>query len=68
MVVNYLNPGRARLCPYETDSILVVDAYAVLPQSVSGKGLEPIARWNAQVLQCHRRVELVQFSVRHAPQ
>ena len=54
MVVNYLNPGRARLCPYETDSILVVDAYAVLPQSVSGKGLEPIARWNAKVLQCHR--------------
>ena len=53
MVVNYFDSGRARLCPYETDSILVVDANAVLPQSVCGKGLKPISRWNAKVLQGH---------------
>ena len=53
MVVNNLDPGRARLCPYKTDSILVIDAYAVLPQSVCGKGLKPISRWNAKVLQGH---------------
>jgi hypothetical protein len=46
MVIRYLYVGRAGAIfwPLETDTPLLVDAYAVLPHAVATQSLEVVAR------------------------
>lgn len=57
MVVNDLDRIGSVLCPHETDSPLVVDAYAVLPFAIIFQRFEPVG-W--RYLQVSQRLRLVQ--------
>ena len=51
MIVSYLDLDRTGISPDEADAIPVIDANAVLPASVSGQSLEPIAGRHAEIIQ-----------------
>ena len=67
MIVSYLHFSGASVSPYETETIPVVDADAVLPSSIPGKLLKPIARRYTKISQDIRRVELIQLTLGHFP-
>ena len=67
MIVSYLHFSGASVSPYETETIPVVDADAVLPPSIPGKLLKPIAKRYAKISQDSRRVELIQLTLGHSP-
>ena len=48
--------------PPEADAPLIVDADAVLPAPVPPELLEPVARWDPEVVQGHGCVELPQLA------
>jgi len=53
--------------PAETDSILLIDADAVLSLSISHETLQPIARWDRELPQVADPVKLSQFPANHCP-
>ena len=52
--------GMACLPP-ETDAVLIVDAYAVLPATTGTKRLTPVARGNGKIAEIADSVQLVQL-------
>lgn len=67
MVVRYLDFGRARISPNETDEIPIVYSNAKLPASISNQSFEPVARRNAEIAQNGCGIELIQLSLGHTP-
>lgn len=51
VVVNDLHLLRSGVGPHEADPPLVVDPDAVLTRSIAFEGLEPVPRWDAEVLE-----------------
>ena len=62
MVVSYFNADGARVRPYETDAVLIVDANTVFPASVASQSLEPVARRYTKIAQDGGGIELVKLS------
>jgi hypothetical protein len=67
VVVDDLYPCGLCVDPFEADSVLVVDADAVLAGPVAGKALESIAGGNSQFLQALDRIQLIQFPAGYRP-
>jgi hypothetical protein len=67
VIVSYLHFRGASVSPHETETIPIVDADAVLPPSIPGKLLKPIARRYTKVSQDSHRVELIQLTLGHSP-
>ena len=59
MIVSYFDVGGARVGPYETDAILVVDSNAVFPAPISSQSLKPVTRRYAKIVHNNGRIELV---------
>jgi hypothetical protein len=55
------------ILPPETDPVLLVDANAVLPLTVSAKPFQPVARRDPQLGQVADPVQLVQLAARDRP-
>ena len=64
VIINDFYVQRFAIVPSETETPLLVDADAPLTHAVSLKGLQPISRRIAQVLNRQRSVELTQLSQR----
>ena len=64
MVIHNLNIFRFVAGPFETNSPLVVDAYAVLSLAVAFQRLEAIAGRNQQILQAAGLAQLQQLAPR----
>jgi hypothetical protein len=58
---------RTRVGPSKTDTVLIVDADAVLAFAISLQGLESIARRIPQVVEATRVVERVELSTCDGP-
>src|SRR5262245_3529080 len=57
VVVDDLDVFRASVCPGEADPPLVVDPDAVLAPSAPLERLQPVARWDAKVVESHCGIE-----------
>jgi hypothetical protein len=64
VIIGDFNFAWPELGPSEADSVLIVDADAVLSLAVSGKGFEAIAWGDTEVLERLGLVELFQLSQR----
>lgn len=67
MVVCNFNINWTRLCPFETDPILVIDANAMLTFSFSCERLQMISRRYEQLVKIDNRIKLIKFSRRNFP-
>jgi hypothetical protein len=68
MIVRNLNRIRAAVSPNETDSVLIVNANAVLPFAVALELLQVVAWWNQKISQCHGDMNHQELSESHSPQ
>jgi len=64
VIINDLDFICVTIKPFETDTPLVIDAYAVLTVTVSAQGLQPVTRWYKQILQRSCPVQIIQFAPR----
>jgi hypothetical protein len=62
MVIHHFNIFCASFRPPKADAPLIVNAYAILPNSVALKGLKTIAGRDSQITQLCGNIELPQFS------
>jgi hypothetical protein len=62
VVIPYLNVIGVTVPPPETDTPLVVDAYAVFTNAMTLELLEPVSRRQSQVSQSLRRIKYQEFS------
>src|SRR5699024_8785712 len=62
VVVNDLHLLRSGVRPYETYPPLVVDPDAVLPNPITFESFEPVAGWDAEVLDGLRRSHLTKLA------
>jgi hypothetical protein len=65
VVVDDFDVFSSRILPAETDTPMIVNPYAELPSALASQYLQPIARWNSQVLQAHSDLELSKFPSRY---
>lgn len=65
MVICDLHIEGITSLPHETDSPLLVDADTVLSGSISFQALQPVSRWNAQVVQCIGVVQHTELAPRN---
>lgn len=65
MVVGYLHFVGSISLPDEADSVLVIDANAVLPGPISSKSLQPIPGWRSEIAKPNAEVELIELSQSH---
>jgi hypothetical protein len=49
------------LLPTKADPVLFIDPDAVLPLTVSAESLQPIPRWNAQLLEILHPIQLIEL-------
>ena len=68
MVIRDLHPLRSVIGPDETDPVLVVDPDAVLPLPVLAERLQMVPWWDSQGGQGDCGVQLVELTLRDAPQ
>jgi hypothetical protein len=61
VVVHNLNLVSVPIFPLKADSILVIDANAVLAFSIASEALQPIAGRHGQVAQCSGGIQQLQF-------
>ena len=61
MVIHNLDFFRARICPFENDSPLVIDPNGVPTTAPSPESFETVPRRNRQICQESGPVELYQF-------
>jgi len=57
VIVRDLHPASASLTPLETDSVLLVDANAMLAFPISFEPLQPVAGRQSQVAQRSGRIQ-----------
>jgi len=57
VVVHDLDIPSSILAPFEANAPLIIDANAMLTAPTAVQGLEPVARWNAQILEPFRCVK-----------
>ncbi len=62
MVINYLDIFRARGSPAEAQTVLIVYADAVLPLTIATERFQPIARWDTEIFEPGRNLELPQLA------
>jgi hypothetical protein len=48
VVIDDFHIYRTLIGPSETNSVLIIDADAVLPLAISSQNLQPVPRWRAQ--------------------
>ena len=65
MIVQYLNINRIAFDPAETNSPLIVDPNTVPSRSITSQNLQPVPRNRAQIGNCNRRIQLVEFAFGH---
>jgi hypothetical protein len=63
VVIKNFNVLSPSLGPSETDAPLVVYPDAVLPLPIAREGLEPVARWNSQVIQKVSGIDHQEFAM-----
>ena len=68
MVVHDLDVLRPIVSPDKANSELIIDSDAVLPCTVSPKGLQSIAGGHPQFLQTDNRIQVLKFSDSHRPE
>jgi hypothetical protein len=61
--VDWTFPG-----PGEANTELVVHANRMLPNPISLQGLQPISRWDAEIVQRNRGIQILQFAPRDPEQ
>ena len=61
MIVGDFDLIHPLLRPAEAEAVLLVDADAVLPNAIAGKGFQTIARWRFQVVEASGGMENQQF-------
>lgn len=61
MVIRDFNIVSVSLDESEADAPLIVDGDRILAHSVSGEFVESIPRWNPQVIQSYRQVDVFEF-------
>lgn len=64
MAVHDFNVHGMSADPTKADSPLIVDTDAVLSGAVTFQDLEPVAKWDAQILQTPRLVEVQEPTAR----
>ena len=64
MLIDYLYSFRACRCPTEANTVLIIHPDAVLPLSVATECLHPISRWDTEILERCRNLELPQLPTR----
>jgi hypothetical protein len=68
VVVRDLDVLDMAILPAEADSVLLVDADAVLAFPVAAESLEPVARWRCEFEQRTDSVQLVELAPGHWPE
>jgi hypothetical protein len=68
MIVDDLNVFGTDGCPSEADPALLVDSHAMLTFAIAFERFEPVPRGRTQVIQCFRRIELIQLASRNRPE
>ena len=63
MIICYFNAIRIAIAPFETNSPLVVNAYAVLTFPMAFQGLQLISGWNSQINEFHCSIKNYQLPV-----
>jgi hypothetical protein len=56
---------RSVCLPLKADAPLIVDADAVLTQSISLQGFQPVSGWDAKIIDSDCSVKLVELSRSH---
>lgn len=51
VVIDDFHIYRALIGPFEANSVLIIDAYTVLPLAIASQHLQPVPRWRAQEIQ-----------------
>jgi hypothetical protein len=67
MIVNHLNLRRTFGAPPKNDSPLVVDAHGMHAFQGTFERLQPVAKWNGQVLQANGCVQVLELPLCRAP-
>ena len=62
VVIGYLHIADSVVGPDETEPVLIVDSDAVLSLAVAGQCLQPVPRWNSQIVKTDRNIQLVQLA------
>jgi hypothetical protein len=62
MVVCYFNVEGVSVFPEKADSPLIVDPDTVLPPAIAFQSLEPVARWDPEVLNVSGPVKIQELS------
>ncbi len=66
MVIDDFYIFRALFRPAKTNSILIVHANAMLTSATALQEFQPISRRDAKLIQLLDKIQLLQFSKRHA--
>lgn len=61
MVVGYFDIARVAVVPFETQTVLAIDANAVLSGAVAFEGFEMVAGWNSQFIEADGCCEQAEF-------
>src|SRR5579864_1242491 len=61
MIINNLHIKRISIPPHKTHSVLLIDANAMLPITISVKRLQSVSRWHLKVLERDGRVQNGEF-------
>ena len=57
VVIDDFHINRTLLGPSETNSVLIINADAVLPLPISSQNLQPVPRWRAQEVEGVRSIQ-----------
>jgi len=68
MVVDNFHLCWSRVSPAKTDTVLVINANAMLSLPISFQGLKPIAWGNLEFMEGDHRVKLIEFAGGSLPQ
>jgi len=64
VIVDYLDRFWSTIGPYEADTILVIDPYAVLARPFASQSLKSVTWWDAEVIQMGSGIELLKLEER----
>lgn len=58
MIIDNLNIARVFSFPPKTQPVLIVDSNTVLPRAITFQRLKAVSRWDAQIAQLTRAMQL----------